>query len=414
MTTLRTKRRLRVVLLVFLTAATLLVVPYYVYYRPPYSLYYALTDTELEVAHDYLSREQDLKFVVFNQLQGAGFNNQVQEILLYHHLALVTSRTYVYQPFIWRPRNHQPLPLSAFLPNPTRNTVPISLLSRICPEDSDSTVHITVDSLYSELWDKSQNILNRPERCIIIDNRIMHWNYLASPFVGQMWPSFQAYLSKHFEWSPQIIDIVKRTQEHLELRPYSVKHEQGDSYMAIHIRRGDFSGHCASLAESEASFTTWANLPSLQSSVLPPALDISHPENVMLHCYSPLGRILDAITLQARRHPHIRTLHILHDAAIDHPIVWLDVLKLETALTDHDWAARNGWGESGPIRRITHTGMIPLQRGEYDFEIAVDVELARLADVFIGNGYSSLSSQIIALRMGTEDANGDIGDITLM
>jgi hypothetical protein len=51
--------------------------------------------------------------------------------------------------------------------------------------------------------------------------------------------------------------------------------------------------------------------------------------------------------------------------------------------------------------------------GESDWAVAVDVELARKANVFIGNGYSSLSSQIVALRLATEGRT-DLKDITLV
>jgi len=240
------------------------------------------------------------------------------------------------------------------------------------------------------------------------------FSYLASASLGQVWPSFRQYLSEHFEWSPQILEITQRSQEQLNLRQYFAINDGRDPYMAIHLRRGDFSDHCSRLADTKASFTTWAGLQSLKPSTLPPALDTTDPGNILLHCYSPLNRILDAISLQARTHPHIRTIHILHDAAIDHPQVWIDILKLKTAFTNAVWAARNGWGESGPIQRVTHSGMIPLRSGENDFSIAVDMEIARRADVFIGNGYSSLSSQVIALRMATKDANSEMKDMTLL
>ncbi|THV05078.1 hypothetical protein K435DRAFT_835028 [Dendrothele bispora CBS 962.96] len=408
--------RRRVVLLLLLPFTAL----FYLYLanRPPYALYDQLTQKELASAQDFLSRHEDHKFVVFQQLQGAGFNNQIQEILLYHHLALITSRTYVFQPFIWRPRGHQPLPLSAFLPNPTKHSVPVSLFDQICSlDETETTVHAVVNGSYESRWEESQEVLKGPERCIVMDNRILHWNYLASSALEQVWPSFQQYLFQHFEWSAQILEIVERSQTHLNLRPYptiAIEDQDDDPYMALHIRRGDFSSHCHTLAEAQTSFTTWAGLRSIKSSILPPVLDTADPENILLHCYSPLTRILDAVTLQARKHPHVRVLHILHDAAIDHPKVWIDILKLETALQDPAWAARNGWGDSGPIRRITHSGMIPLNTGENDFAIAVDMELARRAEVFIGNGYSSLSSQIIALRMATENANGKTEDMTLL
>jgi hypothetical protein len=51
------------------------------------------------------------------------------------------------------------------------------------------------------------------------------------------------------------------------------------------------------------------------------------------------------------------------------------------------------------MKRITDSSMVPIRRGEYDFAVAVDMELARRAEVFIGNGYSSLSSQVVAMRI---------------
>ncbi|KAE9409131.1 hypothetical protein BT96DRAFT_962330 [Gymnopus androsaceus JB14] len=381
----------RVLVMIFLILLAAILTWIYWLYRPPYALYDYLTEKELQSARasDSMSNKS-AKFVLFNQLQGAGFNNQVQEILIYHHLSL---------PFIWRPRFHQPLPLSAFLPGPTIDGVPVSFLEQICPQDD--TVYIQIDALYDDLWRTSQKILARPEKCIIITNRIMHWNYLSSSALSQVWPSFQQYLGRYFAWSPQILDITRRTQKELRLRPHqshytqhdsSNQNQSGDSYMALHIRRGDFKSHCASLASSQTPFTTWASLSSLRDS-----------------------RILSAITLQAQAHPHVRTLHILHDASIDHPNVYIDIMKLKAALTNPDWAARNGWGESGPMRRITESSMIPIKHGEYDFTVAVDMELARWADVFVGNGYSSLSSQVVAMKdgVGGWDPEGYYSDMIL-
>jgi hypothetical protein len=56
--------------------------------------------------------------------------------------------------------------------------------------------------------------------------------------------------------------------------------------------------------------------------------------------------------------------------------------------------------------------MLPIKLGEADFAVAVDVELARNAEVFIGNGFSSLSSQVLALRLGADDGSGE--DTTLL
>jgi hypothetical protein len=180
--------------------------------------------------------------------------------------------------------------------------------------------------------------------------------------------------------------------------------------MALHLRRGDFEEHCKYLADTNQGFTTWATLPGLTPTILSPALDTLNATSVLAHCYPSLWRILDAVTHQARARPHLRTLHIMHDGAWDHPLVYLQYYKLVEALTNADWAHRNGWA-GGPMRRVTHSADVPIQWGERDFAVCVDVELGARAEVFIGNGYSSLSTQVIALRLGAD--GGKVEDITI-
>jgi hypothetical protein len=64
------------------------------------------------------------------------------------------------------------------------------------------------------------------------------------------------------------------------------------------------------------------------------------------------------------------------------------------------------------MKTVTHSGTLPLRSGESDWAVAVDVELARGANIFIGNGYSSLSTQIVALRLAKEGSRTQ--DITLL
>jgi len=120
-------------------------------------------------------------------------------------------------------------------------------------------------------------------------------SFLASPGTHTIWPVFQNYLSNHFKWSDNVLNIMNRTQTKLNLRPASVPPtEGGDAYMAIHLRRGDFGEHCKYLGENEQGFTTWATLPILQPAILPPKLDTHNATTVMDHCYPSLYRILDS------------------------------------------------------------------------------------------------------------------------
>ncbi|KAJ7218085.1 hypothetical protein GGX14DRAFT_439658 [Mycena pura] len=375
----------------FLLVAALGFLLYYAYRQlaPPYAVYDALTRSEVQTSLAVIEDPSPKKYVFFRQLQGAGFNNQVQEILLYHHLALSSSRVYVYQPLIWQPRRAS-LPLSGFLPGVTSGSITSAVFDKVCPPTE--VKHVSLNRELDAIWEYAKDVLDGPDRCMVVDDWIFHWTFLASSGIHPIWPSFKSYLSQHFEWSFSILDMAERA------RPSG-----NEPYMAIHLRRGDFEDHCRSLASSQTGFTTWATLPQLNGAVLPPALDSANSTSIMEHCYPSLRRILDAIDSKARANPHVRALHVLHDGAWDHPTVYLQYYKLEAAVKSLERTLRAGWKE-GPMKSVTHSGSLNVRRGESDWAVAVDVELARKATIFIGNGYSSLSSQILALRLASQAA----------
>ncbi|KAJ3724444.1 hypothetical protein C8R42DRAFT_577111 [Lentinula raphanica] len=382
--------------------------------NPPYTLYADLNQKEEEAGQKFLESlqlietQKNPKFVLFRQHEGADFGNQAQEILLHHHLALQSSRFYIYQPLYWKPRNEQ-LPLSAFLLGATEErAVPASFVEKLCAKGSDDVVHIKIQSSREDLWDTALSALKRKESCVIVDNPIIDTAYLSSPSADAIWPLFQNYLSRWFRWSPQVLDIVERTQTQLNLRR-QFSSLQGEPYIAVHLHRKAFLDVCETAAQRNSGLVNWANLPAIQSTMLPPRLDSRNASSVMEHCNPSLLRVMEAIDRQVRRKPYLRTIHIVHDGVSSK-----DLWKLEHALRNPERAQRAGW-TYGPIKSVSHSGMVPHEPEETDFLVGVDVELARRAEVFIGNGYSTLSSYIIALRMGGDlVSTGITEDISLL
>ncbi|CAA7260580.1 unnamed protein product [Cyclocybe aegerita] len=403
----------RVLRPVILVLGCLTFLGYYTYLtsRPPTALYNDLFTSEDEASRKFIHNELGSKYVKFKQLQGAGFNNQAQEILLYHHLALQTSRIYVYQPFIWRPRGEKAeVPLSAFLRGPTEGTISDSAFDEVCPPEDVVRVKLVTNT--ESQWEHAKSILNSNDRCIVVEDWLFNWNYLASTGIHDIWPSFQKYLANHFKWSDNVLAIVDRTQTKLGLKSRGApSSSQGSPYIAVHLRRGDFEDHCKYLNTTHQGFTTWGSLPLLRPATYPPALNTTDAASIMEHCYPSLHRILDAISKQARSRGNVRAIHILHDGAWDHPTVYLQFYKLSQALTNERWTTQHGW-VGGPMLRVTQSADVPMERGERDWRVCVDVELARRAEVFIGNGYSSLSTQVVALRLGGD--GGKVEDITLI
>ncbi|KJA20077.1 hypothetical protein HYPSUDRAFT_142836 [Hypholoma sublateritium FD-334 SS-4] len=396
-------------LLLFGFALSFVIFYLYVAYRPPIALYADLFEAETKESKALLHNEIGNKYVKFKQLQGAGFNNQAQEIMLYHHLALQTSRIYVYQPLIWRPRGEDAtVPLSAFMRGLTEGAISESVFDEVCPPDEVQHVNLRIED--TDQWKHAIEILSRKHRCIVVDDKVFTWNFLSSSGIHAIWPGFQGYIRHHFKWSDNVLAIVNRTETTLNLRPQSAPDSApGAPYIALHLRRGDFEDHCKFLAATHEGFTTWATLPLLQPAVLPPALDTYNATTVLAHCFPALRRVLGAISAHARARPHLRALHVLHDGAWDHPGVFLAFYKLAEALTNAPWAEAEGW-TGGPMTSVTQSADVPVKRGEYDFAVCVDVELAARAEVFVGNGYSSLSTQVVALRLGR---GGKVDDITL-
>lgn len=188
-------------------------------------------------------------------------NPQAQEILLFHHLALTSNRTYVYQPLVWRPRGEKAtVPLSAFLYGVTDSSVPFAGFEDACPPESISHIRLRTKGVtHAALWTRALALLQSPARCIVVDDWILNWrcvsitehidfptesfhgpSYLASSAIPAIWPSFSQYLSSQFAWSPRILEISNRTYHTLNLRPNHLD-IPGDRYLAVHFRRGQSS-----------------------------------------------------------------------------------------------------------------------------------------------------------------------------
>ncbi|KAG6865851.1 hypothetical protein C0991_011183 [Blastosporella zonata] len=267
------------------------------------------------------------------------------------------------------------------MPGVARNSVSAAVFNEAC--SAEETKHINIAAINAALWEYTKLQLNANDKCIVVDDWILNWDHSITD-------KGDSYVALHFRRGTLVII----TQKH----PYL-------------YHPGDFESHCQSLAEHQTGFTTWATLPSLQPSIYPPALDTTNITSVTEHCYPSLHRIVEIIDSLVRDKPHLRTLHVLHDGAWDHPLVYAQHYSLEATLTNVARARTAGW-VGGPMKRVTHSGQVPIWWGEADWAVMVDVELAREAEIFVGNGYSSLSTQVVALRLGAD--GGHVEDIVLL
>ena len=96
---------------------------------------------------------------------------------MFHHLALLTSRVYIYKPFVWRPRGHQSfVPLSAFLTGVTRNSVNDAIFAEVCSPQETKYVQLQIPN-HNDRWEEANRVLNGKEKCIVVTDWIFDWGY---------------------------------------------------------------------------------------------------------------------------------------------------------------------------------------------------------------------------------------------
>ncbi|KIO23715.1 hypothetical protein M407DRAFT_107536 [Tulasnella calospora MUT 4182] len=212
--------------------------------------------------------------------------------------------------------------------------------------------------------------------------------------------------------------------------------------IAVHLRRGDFKMHCHWLADRIEPFAGWNQFPFLLDRFSPPESAPGYlgrgknHELYMSRCWPEIDQIVRRLREIRRLHPGLERVFVLTNGKKD----WVDRLK-RALVQSGDGPVSDDGAEDGSS---STTGPPSLPNGEdtpsvdgpqvppgairvqpvpppatskagwkevltsKDLEIfwtereidqAVDMEIARRAEVFLGNGFSSLTSNIVMLRL---------------
>lgn len=353
--------------------------------------------------------------------------------LMNSYLAYKSKRAYVFREFIWRPE-HYPwpkekyrtspprTPMSALLAGPTvggqwgeGDEAPRSVSEKyfdiVCPS-SDRRIIKTGDikpQIGSESGDKifstwEQLLLNAPERCIEIQGGGQSKDNFPQVFDVWLWGSESLLLlweefrdspvSRLLGTSPIVNAAIARNEYWFVPTDRQAVGSRNiyDHMLAIHIRRGDFSDACVQLATWSSRFYGWNQLPWLPDSFTPPPgseWGKNTDENVALYmkrCFPKFDDIVkkirdsrDDYVKTARDKETTRfldTLYILTDENSE----WLEQLK--------DALGAEGW------TRIVTSRDLVLDAEGVDTGMIVDMDIARRAAIFVGNGVSAILSRL--------------------
>ncbi|KAJ7644904.1 hypothetical protein FB45DRAFT_737373 [Roridomyces roridus] len=367
------------------------------------------------------------RYVKFsNQMNAVGWNNVFSDVLMSAHLAYVSGRGYVFQDYFWA-QQHYPwptdeshevvprTPLPALVAGPVSGGpfepdggAPRSISSAwfdvVCPPEERrllNTRDVKPGIAYAPGDDTLvywQAILrDAPEGCIeIVPQDEGDWfpqvfdlGIWGSTRLLSLWDSFAASpISRLLKASPIVGAAVERNQ-HLFTPEQESQHTSREPFhrvLAIHIRRGDYEGHCGSLVSQNMGFYSWNQFPHLLDR-LDQDDTPGREERARARCFADRAHIVRKAA-EVRRDYHgkenVGTLDVVY-ILTNEKGGWIDELRED--LRGDGWA------------RIVSTQDLVLDREQRDVGMAVDMEIGRKAEVFLGNGWSSFTANIVYERL---------------
>ncbi|KAL1753902.1 hypothetical protein FB107DRAFT_263945 [Schizophyllum commune] len=377
------------------------------------------------------------RYVKFTcEVQQLGWNNALNERLMNAHLAYASKRAYVFQDYIWK-HEYYPWQQSQYLDPPPRTpmnaliagpaaggewdpedpsprSVSATYYDEVCPPEQRRVI-TTGEVKDTYRWESGDVIfrawrdllLDAPERCIEIVPEDREKDGYPQVFDLFLWGSdrilslydefIKSPVSRLHATSSVVAAGVARNLPLFRSRGKGGPLDPFERTLAMHIRRGDFKDACLGLAAWNSTFYSWNLLPEL------PDRFTAHEgggwgwnteENIALyleHCLPTFEAIVQK-TRDAKRDylaegekkGEKRILDVMYILTNDES-AWLDELK--------DALRKDGWGT------IVTTKDLRFDQETMDTNMAVDMELARLAAVFIGNGWSSFTSNIVHRRL---------------
>ncbi|KAF7304460.1 hypothetical protein HMN09_00848200 [Mycena chlorophos] len=186
------------------------------------------------------------------------------------------------------------------------------------------------------------------------------------------------------------------------IRPLSILEPPISGLLGLHIRRGDYETHCRNLAEWKTPYNTWDYLGAPELHEHPEEIEEPYPhlpdfhsptadnaaESINTHCFPAIPTILSKIqSLSSESTGFTPTqIYIATNAAPSF------LSHLTSALSD---------ALSIPPGRITSSFDMAkgLTREEKAVDQAVDMAVLVQSEMFVGNGWSSLTSNVVGMRL---------------
>lgn len=206
------------------------------------------------------------------------------------------------------------------------------------------------------------------------------------------WADFAASpIITSFRWSPlvelafdnnrEVIAPTAVSEPPLSALPYdtpnAVRYAPIQGLLVLHLRRGDYAGHCEHLAKWSSTFLAFNALPGLEDFTPPPGAapwGENTPENTALYhrrCLPTIEEVVARVreVQQARAAHGLENVYIMTNGARE----WVQELKVALA-------------EMGGFKHVASSRDTVLNWEQKYVAQAMDMLVGQRAQVFIGNG----------------------------
>ncbi|KAI0373311.1 hypothetical protein BV20DRAFT_989987 [Pilatotrama ljubarskyi] len=419
---------------------------------PPLYRQYHEYERRLPQHHwDAPSHESEPKyFWIAGHGRASGWGNVMQEILLNAYLTYKTGRAYVFHNYTWNDDgsdysdyNGKPIPsrvpLSALIrgpivggPWPAEEHAPLAVSEeywhhvcgdrkRVIPREE---VHEHLPSWYASAVTNGwvEKLATVDDQCVEAGaegGQLYNWvTFGDKDSMTELWADFaRSPVLTHFAYSPlvelafdnnrEVFSPTSVLEPPLSSIPFTSspstsaaqRYTELPGLLVLHLRRGDYEAHCEHLAKWSSSYLAYNALPGLPDRFDPPpggSWGDNTPENFAIyrrHCYPTVAQIVARVEEVARTDAArgLENVYIMTNGAVP----WVEELKEALAGT-------------GRWKSVASSRDLVLNWEQKYVAQAVDSLVGQRAQVFIGNGWSSLTGNIVVMRM----ANGFRADST--
>ncbi|VDB96820.1 unnamed protein product [Peniophora sp. CBMAI 1063] len=368
-----------------------------------------------------------------NHLTTVGWGNSMQEMIANHHLAYRTNRIYVMYNYTWDKHaegdysqfgDHKipaRIPISALVSGPLGGgdypagdwrppAVTVEFFELVCPHPTivhvDNTKSAFSEATAAAIFDAFVAKLNAIEdNCVELQENtgqvLDFWIFGSGARMADAWPQLLASpVLTGWEWSPLVTSILmqNRAAIHPAIKLSDARQRaELKGLLALHLRRGDFKDHCENLANWRSEYNAFNVRPDFpdQLQAPPGGGGGAHTDETLQwyidHCFPGIPQIVRRVKeLRADANSQGRTLdriYILTNGERE----WIKELKVAL-------------GEAGEWKSIAASRDLEIDWEQEFVKQAADMLIATRAEIFVGNAWSSLSSNVNLLRMSQKHA----------